>query len=100
MAKNQTGRDVEPAVADAIQRVLRERLKPIGFERADIRAEEDYDGDNILHIDAFYRLMKKPIKADATFGLTTALRSALRPLGETRFPYVKHHFHEKQRVAG
>jgi hypothetical protein len=90
---------IDKAAIEAIQRVLKERLARIGFQDATIEAAPDHDGDPSLFIYARYKYSRKPIDPSATFGLTTKLRRALEAVGETRFPYVRHKFDERQRVA-
>jgi hypothetical protein len=90
---------VNKEAVEAVRRVLKKRLRPIGFERVEVCAGEDHDGEPVLFVEIHYRLIKKPIDAGITFGLIGALREALEAVGETRFPHVRHHFDEHQRVA-
>jgi hypothetical protein len=90
---------VDSRVAETIQQVLKGRLAPLGFKHADVQAGEDQDGDPVLFVDAYYRLTKTPFDPDATLTLPAVLRQALRAIGETRFPHVRHHLDEKQKVG-
>ncbi len=83
----------------AIQQLFKERLDRYGFERAEIHAGRDHSGDPALFIDAFYRLSREPLQTTFTLNLLTELRRLLISKGEQRFPYVRHHFDEKQQVA-
>jgi len=90
---------IDKGVNEAIQRLLRERLNQYGFERADIRADRDHSGDPGLFIDVFYRLSREPLQTAFTLNLLTELRRLLMSKGEDRFPYLRHHFDERQQVA-
>jgi len=90
---------IEPQVKRTIERVLRGRLAAFGLERTDIRAGRDQEGDPVLFVDAYYNRLDQPIEAKATFGLPTELRTALAELGETRFPHIRHHFDDHQKIA-
>ena len=91
--------EIEPQVKRTIERVLRKRLAAFGLNRTKIRAGWDHEGDPVLFVDAYYKRLDRPIEAKATFGLPTELRTALAELGESRFPYIRHHFDEHQKIA-
>jgi hypothetical protein len=90
---------VNKKVIGAIEGVLKARMGRFGFKRASVRAGEDHDGDPVLRTDAEYTYSEKPIDVRATVGLTTELRDALEKVGEYRFPYIRHHFDERQQTA-
>ena len=90
---------IDKKVIGAIEAVLKARMGRFGFKRASVRAGEDQDGDPVLRIDAEYNYSEKPIDVRATYGLTTEVRDALEKLGEERFPYIRHHFDERQQTA-
>lgn len=90
---------VDERVIEAVRRVLEDRMGRFGFEDARAHYGEDHDGDPVLYIDVDYRLSDEPIDTKATIGLVQALRDALGAVGETRFPHVRHHFDEKQKVT-
>jgi hypothetical protein len=89
---------IAPAVNDDIQKLLKERLGRYGFERAMVNAGSDHSGDPALFIDAYYRLSGEPVKTIEILHLLSDLRNLLVHSGESRFPYLKHHFDEKQQV--
>lgn len=89
---------VDKRAIEAVQRVLKDRLEPLGVRKAEVYAGRDHDDDPVLFINVRYDLIKKRIDTSATFGLIAALRKALEAVGESRFPHVRHHFDPKQRV--
>ena len=91
---------VSAEVKSAIDRILREKLARFGYESATIEPGEDHDGDPVLFIDAQYTLSEEPIDADAAFTAAAELGRKLLSLGEFRFPHLRHHFDERQKVRG
>lgn len=90
---------VDDKVRKAVEKVLRDRLADYGFSGVNIAPSNDRDGDPILLVDVRYKAVDKPIASKATFGLVTAIRQELARMGETRFPHVRHHFDEQQKIA-
>ena len=86
-------------VQNAVERILREHLADSGLREVDVRAGQDHDGDDILYVDAYFDLQSE-VHPERFHGLTTAVRGALEPLGEFRFPHLRYHFPEGQEVAG
>jgi hypothetical protein len=82
-----------------VEKVLRDRLASVGFAGANIRPDRDTDGDPILVLDVNYKFSDQPISSKITFGLSTEVRKALLALGESRFPQIRHHFNEQQKIA-
>lgn len=91
--------DISSSVEKTVEKVLRDRLSSDGFERVEIRPDRDFDGDPILVVDVNYRFLDRPISSKVTFGLTTEIRKALMAQGEARFPQIRHHFNEQQKIA-
>jgi hypothetical protein len=96
MSEEQT---ISNSTKTAVEKVLRDRLGQSGYSSADIRADRDSDGDPILLVDVKYVYSDKPINSKLTYGLSTEMRKVLTALGETRFPHVRHHFDEQQKIA-
>ena len=86
------------AVGDEIQKLLRKRLDRYGFEHAVVNVGSDHSGDPALFIDAYYHLTEEPVKTIEILHLLTELRNFLVSKGEERFPYLRHHFDERQQV--
>lgn len=90
---------VDTKVKKAVEEVLRGRLADYGYTGANVAPGQDRDGDPVLLIDVRYKALDKPIASKATFGLVTAIRQQLARIGETRFPHIRHHFDEQQKIA-
>lgn len=86
-------------ITEVVNSVLAERVGDYGFSGATVREDVDHDGDEALFIEARYALTESDIDAGAFYGLTSAVRAALAEAGEDRFPYIRHRFDERQRVA-
>jgi hypothetical protein len=90
----------ERKIKQIVNQVLREHLAGYGFQSAEISFVRDADGDPVLFVDASYRYSDDPVNADAVLRAIINLRVALLRAGETRFPHIRHHFDEKQKVQG
>ena len=91
---------VRADVTDPVDRAALLQAVADRFERVDVRAGEDHSGDPALFIDAYYGLSDTPLDARLISHTLTELRDLLLKMGEKRFPYVRHHFDERQAVAG
>jgi hypothetical protein len=89
---------IKPRVRAEIERILRESLSRYGFVQATIEPGEDHDGDPAIFVEAEYRLSDEPVDARVTLATRSMLRDRLMALGEDRFPYLRHHFAEGQKV--
>ena len=83
-------------VREAIERVLRDQLGPLGFQAATVRAGVDHDGDPVLFVDANFKLVPEPLDPAFTVGITDAVRDALDAVGETRFPHINYELDDEQ----
>ena len=89
---------IKAKVRTAINRVLRQRLKDIGFVSAEISEDEDHSGDPILRIVIHYKKVEDGVDPSPTFSLARYVKDAVRPLGEDRFPHFTHKFAEDQEL--
>jgi hypothetical protein len=83
-----------------IERLLSEYLADYGYDRVEIRSGFDHDGDPVIYVDAYYNLSDQPIDPGVTLETLVALRDKLWRSGEERFPHLRHHFDERQKVKG
>ena len=91
--------DIDVAIPKAVQRLLKQRFAKYRLERVEVRAGEDHTGDPALFIDVHFGLSDTPLDTSLPMENFFEIRETLLKMGEKRFPYVRHHFHEKQAVA-
>lgn len=91
-------RPVSPALAAAVEAVLRPKLAPYGLTSLQITPGFDHDGDPAIFVDAEYTLTKIPVDANILLTLIGEVRDVLAAQGEYRYPYIKHHFADDQPV--
>jgi hypothetical protein len=89
---------IQPDMARLIEQTVRESMEKYALKTVTVRAGEDHDGDPVIRIEATYDLSETPIDSADTAGLTMLLCDKLGDLGETRFPHVRHKFHDRQEV--
>ncbi len=90
----------ETMIQERIRSVLQSRLQDFGFKQLEVTAEEDFEGDQALYIDLYFDLVQPAIDPEPFIFLTTPVREALEALGDHRFPHLRYHFAEQQKVVG
>lgn len=88
--------DIVGYVADFVTRAM----QPLPVSGVAVAAAPDHDGDPILLIDVNYGGTAEAVDPKAIARLVTRLRSGLWAKGERRFPYIRHHFSDQQKVRG
>jgi hypothetical protein len=91
-------RPLSPALAAAVEGVLRPRLTPYGLTSLQITPSFDHDGDPVLFIDGEYTLTSTPVDARVLLSLISDVRDVLSAAGEFRYPHIRHHFADDQPV--
>jgi hypothetical protein len=94
----ETARAVEPQIVQLISRTIHETMDRFGLRSVEVRAGEDHDGDPVILVEARYNLSEEPLELGVTGKLASVVRERVRKAGETRFPHIRHKFHEKQTV--
>lgn len=91
---------IKPKVKKEIERIVRARMGRYGLRDIKIQEGKDQDSDDVLFVEVEDDLVDSPLPPSVSYGLIAEVRDAIEPLGEVRFPHVRHKFHEKQQVAG
>jgi len=95
---HETARPVDPELVELIKRTIHETMDPFGLRSVEVRAGEDHDGDPVIFVEAEYDLSETPLELGVTGELASVVRELVWKAGETRFPHIRHKFHEKQKV--
>ena len=80
-------------------RSLKETLGSFGFERADVAAGVDHDGDNALFVTAYFASTSQPAGERPLVHAMGSLRRHLLDSGEERFPYLRSDFPDEDILA-
>jgi hypothetical protein len=86
--------------AQALERLLHQRLASAGLKRVEAEAGQDFEGDEALYLDLYFDLVEPELDPEPFNFLTTELRETLESFGEHRFPHLRYHFDARQKVAG
>jgi hypothetical protein len=89
---------VSPEIKTLIESTIREVMTPFGYRGVHVRAGEDHDGDPVIFVDVDYDLSANPLEIGITGQILTPLRDKMWAAGETRFPHIRHRFHERQSI--
>ena len=87
-------------VAVIVRETVLSDMERFGAVDVEVKAVPDHDGDPSLAVDIHYDGHGDPIDPKAMASLLFKLRERLWEHGETRFPYIRHHFPEAQKVVG
>lgn len=93
-------RPVAEEIKQVVRTVLADRLGSMGLREVEVQAGHDHDGDEVLLVDGYFDFTDKALDPTCFYALTTVLREVLEQHGESRFPHIRYHFHERQKVAG
>ena len=96
-----TGKDEIPdEIRAAINEMLWQEVGAYGLHKVTAKVGADHDGDPVIWVDADYEAKGEPINPKAFAALVSKLRGKLWGMGEERFPHIRHHFSEKQKILG
>jgi hypothetical protein len=70
-------------ITKVVSKILRERLKDLGYQRSTVHSEQDFDGSSILR--ATVRLGKPDVPSSRLTEALHEIRSKLLGKGEERF---------------
>jgi hypothetical protein len=91
---------IRPDVRVAINNIIDDLLRDYKLDTCGIAADEDSSGDDAIFVDLCYALNEREIDPAITTLVRTAIRESLLNLGEVRFPYIRHHLQNGQKVKG
>lgn len=91
---------LHPDAIDIIRDIVLGDMSRFGGTAVDVRVEPDHDGDPSLQIDVRYSGEGEPVDTKVVASLLSKVRGGLWAAGETRFPYIRHHFPEDQKIVG
>ncbi len=91
---------IRPEVNALVTDVIEQEMGPFGLVDVVVSPATDEDGDAVLAIDVRYEAKGAPIDPKVVAGLLHKLRDRLWAVGERRFPFIRHHFLEQQKVVG
>ena len=91
---------LDPRVERIIRDTVLEVMGKYGAREVHVRPALDHDGDPVLSVDVDYELSPLPVDPKETLGLIGLVRDRLYEIGETRFPHIRHHYKEGQRILG
>lgn len=91
---------IDAGVKKAIEDIVRAEVEAFGMTSVHVSAGSDHDGDPALFVDVVYEDGGKPIDTAVLTRLVSKVHSRTWEMGEERFPYIRHHFDERQKVVG
>jgi hypothetical protein len=94
----ETMRPVPPELVELIERTVHAAVDPFGLRSVEVRPGENHAGEPVIFIEAVYDLSETPIDPEVNANLSGDLWQMLLDAGETRFPHVRHKYHELQTV--
>jgi hypothetical protein len=95
-----TSDTLEADTIKIIRDVVLGEMRRFGGTDLDIVVGTDHDGDLSLQIDVHYSGAGDAVDTKVVANLLFKLRQRLWESGETRFPYIRHHFPDNQKVVG
>lgn len=76
--------------------VLKPTLGPHGLDHAEIRLEDNQDGEPSIFVVAHFRKGSAPTPGRASLAASGDLARAFYDVGELRFPYLVHRFEDDE----
>jgi hypothetical protein len=90
---------ISPDIVRFIEARYREAMAEFGLRSVKVSAQDDHAGDPSIFIDVEFDLSERPIDLKRLWDVHERIRDYLWDIGEPRFAYVRHHFHEDQASA-
>jgi hypothetical protein len=83
-------------INELVSPFLRERFKDVGFQRATVRSEQDFDGSSILRVMAYFD--RPDIPSERLINAVDDIRSKLLERGEERFVFLTSKYPQDEAV--
>lgn len=93
--KAQTIKELE----EAIREFLNKELASFNLRKIDAKPGQDHDGDPVVHVYVYHRLLDTPLDLKTVSVADSKLRDLAWRMGENRFIHIRHLYDEKQKVA-
>jgi hypothetical protein len=85
-------------INEVVSRLLRERFEDLQFERSTVKSEEDFDGDPILRVKAYFP--RRGVPTERLVNAMHDIRSELIRRGEERFVFLDSKFpHDRDELV-
>ena len=81
-----------------IKSIIDRMLDQYEIEKYAIRVENDASGDEAIFVELWYRLDAREFDPSVIGAVQTAVSRMLQEHDEVRFPYIRHHLPEGQKV--
>ncbi len=91
-----TKNDIDAKTRKIVESAVRANLKGRTVKYIDIHHDVDHEGREWLDIDVRYAASAEPLPARSELDMDMAINDALKATGDTRIPYVEHHFADSQ----
>jgi hypothetical protein len=90
--------DLKPELRNQIKTIIDGELHQYDIETLDIKIAEDASGDEAIFVDVRYLLSQREFDPKQMNKVRSAVRSMLVDNNELRFPYIRHHLQDGQKV--
>ena len=90
--------DLKPELRDRIKAIVDGVLHQYDIEALDIKVAEDASGEEAIFVDLRYLLSPREFDPKLMSKVRSSVRSMLVDNDELRFPYIRHHFQDGQKV--
>ena len=91
-------RNLVPELEQQIRAVIGSILNGYDYEIRGITPGYDWSEDEAIFIELWYKLNQRAFDSELMSSLQSAVLSTMAKYVENRFPYIRHHLHEGQRL--
>ena len=91
-------RRLAPKLERKIVGMISDMLQGHDFEIRSIKVDEDWSGDEAIFVELWYRLSTSEFDPELMTRVRSAVRAMLVDNDEDRFPFIRHHLPDGQKV--